>query len=224
MKRWKRLVGFIVTAISFAGCAVPAAEDGADPENVGKSESELPILPICTTASFGASYSASSPFPSSTSGHVEESIDLWGIAGDRDDVAWVERSISAPSSLYRRVTASANVDVSTASVELEAVPLAGYSSGGVNLLLEVKDGARVLCSQRVVLLERSTPAGGIDQALAPTTRTLSCSFDSSGLTSAPVARTSLETWATIGGFSTAYIRASGQVTGLTETKCMRFTF
>lgn len=199
-----------VLAIAQASCAVqPEAAESSD-EAVGTQESALFPIAWCVGPT-ARPQTAGVPF--------SERVDLFGV-GDRSDFAWSEATLSSPSSLRPRVTVTSTVDVAQASIELNIAPLTGWVAGGVNLLLEVVDGARVLCSQKLKLVEGSTPAGEKNGSAARGARTLSCSFDSTGLTRAPVARTSLEAWATVAGLGTAYVRGSGSTPRVEESKCM----
>lgn len=198
----------LVIATLGSACTVQAPE-AEEPVDTAES-ALLPLLPICIGPT-------AMPQTAQSPGGFTESVDLWG-PGDRSDFAWSESRLSAPSSLYKRVSVTSTVNMSEARIEINMTPFTGYVAAGVNVTLEVRDGSRVLCSATSKLVERSTVAGEIDDGFRGV-RTLTCGFDSTGLTSAPVARTTLETWATVAGLGTAFVRASGSAR-IEETKCM----
>lgn len=211
-----RLLPLFVLAALNPACTVDTAEAPLEEGPVDTAEGKfLPLLPFCVGP-------VVKPQTARSFGGFNERVDLFG-PGDRSDFAFSDATLSAPSSLYRRVTVTATVDITLASLEMFMLPF-GYVAGGVNLLLEVKDGDRVLCSKPLTLVERSTIAGSMDDGASRGVRTLSCSFDATGLTRTPVAHTSLETWATVAGQGTAYIKGAGTTPRIEETRCMVFNF
>ncbi|MFT3707096.1 MAG: hypothetical protein QM817_05445 [Archangium sp.] len=193
--------------LCLAACG-PALE-GEEENEVAKKEEEL--LPLCFNATFAGSA-------------LSEDVAL-GFAGSRNDPASFDRTLSAPSA-WSSTSVTANFNVGDNLAELSAVPFAGFAAGGFNLDLTVRDptSGRVLCNARQEVLNRSTPAGGLDASAPRGNRALTCSFDATGLTVAPIARTTLEVWGTVGGFATAFVRAQVSSVSIGETRCMRLIF
>jgi hypothetical protein len=206
----KHRLALLCWTVLSVGCLGPP-EPGELETQVAQSKDALfPPIPFCLSATFAG-------------GALSERVDL-AFAGDRTDVSRIDRSLSAPSSLYSGTSVTANVTLGDNWAELFALPFSGYAAGGANLVLEVRNGSQVLCTQRQQLFSFSTPAGKLVQGGLLGPRTINCSFSSTGLTVSPVADVALEVWGAAGGLASAYVHADANVDSIAESRCIHFTF